>query len=552
MPNPFSGNFSATAALELAGKCHTLSIGDSQSTPVLDYLWYDTWPRACPQMYHYFCVSGANAAQSLTNNFGVATGNGSTVDAGISRTDTGYVHSVLLSSNSAANPTVVLAAANHGLQTGETVTIAGQTGTVDINGSRVVTVISATTFSVPVNCLAGGGTFSATGAATFSVSSNSLGPVRMNRFTADIAANTINNANFIMMPRQIAETPAHTSGQRTSAWPTFASNSSQPWFHGTYMKGKVVLWKDSATLDKFAIYLRRDGMTTNNDNNGTKTQVDVSAATTGPIASGWTDVLADLGTYDSSTNGIANDHDVNIKMVSSSAVYDETGKTLIPLAAIFARCNVSGVIPWNSDNSGCGYDAIGRSGCFVSDWLNYATQAQWQAYFTATVLVPNAVTKVRIMLGHNVNSSTSDVGDGDGAQAEQADGVTTSYWKKRYKAFVARLQAAYLAAFPTGRILFELIVPWRSGQNSFTQAALGAADLNRVIKEIAEETGSSWFSFYDYWNGVAPFYQLHAWTPANGQMLAAALRDGMDRATNYAFSSQGPIQLAGSRNRQWR
>lgn len=548
---PYGNNFSATAALELAGKCHTLSIGDSQSTPVLDYLWYDTWPRVCPQRYHYFCVSGANSAQSLTNNFGVATGNGSTVDAGSSRAETGYVHSVAITSNSAANPTVVTFAANHGYQSGETITIAGQSGTVDINGSRVITVTGATTGTVPVNCLAGGGTG---GTGSINVSSYSLGPVRMNRFTADIAANTINTANFIMMPRQIASTPAHTNGQRTSAWPTFVSNSSQPWFHGTYMKGKVVLWKDSSTLDKFAIYLRRAGHTTNNDNLATKTQVDVSAATTGPIASGWTDVLTDLTTYDSSTNGIVNDHEVAIRMYSSSAVYDETGKTIIPLGAIFARCNSGGAIPWNADNSGCGYDAIGRSGCYVSDWLNYATQAQWQAYFTATVLVPDYRTKIRIMLGHNVNPSGSDVGDGDGSQVEQSGspGIPTSYWKKRYKAFIARLQAAYAAAFPTGALSIELIVPWKSGQNSFMADSTSAAALNTVVKEIAAETGASWFSFYDYFNGSPPFYNLHAWTPYNGQMLAMALRDGMDRATDYQYATSGRVDTSGARNRSWR
>ncbi len=52
---------------------------------------------------------------------------------------------------SVANPTVITAA-SHGLQTGQEVTIAGSTGgTPTINGSRTVTVISANTFSIPVN-----------------------------------------------------------------------------------------------------------------------------------------------------------------------------------------------------------------------------------------------------------------------------------------------------------------------------------------------------------------------------------------------------------------
>lgn len=544
MPTPYSRTFSATAAIELAGKCHTLSIGDSQSTPVLDYLWYDAWPRACPQMYHYFCVSGANASQSLTNNLGYAVGNSSTVDAGIVNTEVGYQHKITITSNSAANPTVVTTAANHGYVTGDTVVIAGQTGTVDINGSRVVTVTGATTYTVPVNCVAGGGTG---GTATISLTSNSLGPTRMHRYVAEMTADTEINTNSIMMPRQIASTPTHNNASRTSPWPTLPANSSQPWYHGSHTKGKIVVWKDSTTFDKFAVHVRRAGHTTNNDNKTTRTQVDVSAASTGPVASGWTDVLADLGTYDSSTNGIANDHEISLRLYSSSAVYAESGKTLIPLGAVFARCDSGGDIPWNSDNSGCGYDAIGRSGACVSNWLTYATQAQWQAYFTATVLVPNAVTKVRIMLGHNVDNTGIDVGDGDGSQTEQSGGLTNAYFKKRYKAFITRLRAAYLAAFPTGRIMFELVIPWRSLQSSFFLLDAGAADLNRVVKEIANETGASWFSFYDYWNGVAPFANLHAWTPENGRMLAAALRDGMDRATNFEYSSQGKFDPGGSR-----
>ena len=61
-------------------------------------------------------------------------------------------------SNSAANPTVVTTATAHGLSTGATVLIANHAGsTPAINGSRVVTVLTPTTFSVPVNVTAGGG-----------------------------------------------------------------------------------------------------------------------------------------------------------------------------------------------------------------------------------------------------------------------------------------------------------------------------------------------------------------------------------------------------------
>ena len=56
---------------------------------------------------------------------------------------------------SQANPTVITSTA-HGLATGDTVLIAGSNSTPTINGSRVVTVINANTFSVAVNVTVAG------------------------------------------------------------------------------------------------------------------------------------------------------------------------------------------------------------------------------------------------------------------------------------------------------------------------------------------------------------------------------------------------------------
>lgn len=60
-----------------------------------------------------------------------------------------------ITSNTLANPTVITSA-NHGLTTGRTITISGSNSTPTINGSRVVTVISTNTFSVPVNVTVAG------------------------------------------------------------------------------------------------------------------------------------------------------------------------------------------------------------------------------------------------------------------------------------------------------------------------------------------------------------------------------------------------------------
>jgi hypothetical protein len=65
--------------------------------------------------------------------------------------------SVNISSSSTANPTVITAAAAHGLLSGDIVTIAGHSSTPDINGEHIITWLSTTTFSIPVNVTSGGG-----------------------------------------------------------------------------------------------------------------------------------------------------------------------------------------------------------------------------------------------------------------------------------------------------------------------------------------------------------------------------------------------------------
>ena len=64
---------------------------------------------------------------------------------------------VPITSNSVANPSVVLTPVPHGLTTGDLVLISGVSGsTPTINGSFAATVIDATHFSVPVNVTVGG------------------------------------------------------------------------------------------------------------------------------------------------------------------------------------------------------------------------------------------------------------------------------------------------------------------------------------------------------------------------------------------------------------
>lgn len=64
--------------------------------------------------------------------------------------DIGVEATILTSS--VANPTVITTAAAHGLSTGDSIHIANHTGsTPDINGTHTVTVLTNTTFTIPVN-----------------------------------------------------------------------------------------------------------------------------------------------------------------------------------------------------------------------------------------------------------------------------------------------------------------------------------------------------------------------------------------------------------------
>lgn len=61
-----------------------------------------------------------------------------------------------ITANSLANPTVVTTPVPHGRTTGDLILISGSNSTPTIDGSRAVTVISATQFSVPVNVTVAG------------------------------------------------------------------------------------------------------------------------------------------------------------------------------------------------------------------------------------------------------------------------------------------------------------------------------------------------------------------------------------------------------------
>jgi hypothetical protein len=103
-------------------------------------------------------VLGGENNVAFSNDSVVAGGKGNNAGGG-SGTITGI---------SQANPTVVTSA-NHGLSTGETITISGSNSTPSINGNRTVTVLTSTTFRVAVNVTTAGnaGSWSTIAAAAY-------------------------------------------------------------------------------------------------------------------------------------------------------------------------------------------------------------------------------------------------------------------------------------------------------------------------------------------------------------------------------------------------
>jgi hypothetical protein len=70
-----------------------------------------------------------------------------------------WLRTIPITSNSQASPTVVTTTVPHGLTSNHVIVISGNSGSnATINGERTVTVISPTTFSIPVNCTTSGGT----------------------------------------------------------------------------------------------------------------------------------------------------------------------------------------------------------------------------------------------------------------------------------------------------------------------------------------------------------------------------------------------------------
>lgn len=104
---------------------------------------------------------------TFTADWDTKTGGANAPDAPVDNANDSQQRVFPIATNSVANPTVVTMQTQHGspilhlLTTGDKVFFSGSNSTPSINGLQTVTVISPTTFSVPVNVTVGGtaGTF---------------------------------------------------------------------------------------------------------------------------------------------------------------------------------------------------------------------------------------------------------------------------------------------------------------------------------------------------------------------------------------------------------
>jgi len=103
-------------------------------------------------------VTGILQDGVVLHTHGAETGTtGNTEATSVDHTTEDAIRAIPITSSSVANPTVITTTVPHGLTTGDSVLIAGHSGsTPDINGEEDVTVTSTTTFTVVQNVTVGG------------------------------------------------------------------------------------------------------------------------------------------------------------------------------------------------------------------------------------------------------------------------------------------------------------------------------------------------------------------------------------------------------------
>lgn len=109
-----------------------------------------------------YSISGKRERGYILHALTTDTADGNTDASSVDNATVPAGLTIPITSSSVANPSVITTPVPHGLTTGDSVVIAGHSGsTPSINGEHTVTVVSTTTFTIPVNVTVGGtgGTF---------------------------------------------------------------------------------------------------------------------------------------------------------------------------------------------------------------------------------------------------------------------------------------------------------------------------------------------------------------------------------------------------------
>jgi hypothetical protein len=341
-------------------------------------------------------------------------------------------------------------------------------------------------------------------------------------YGADIAANDFLGSLCALNQQGVSGAIATTA----FSWP-YCQEHGLPWYHGGHMRASLVYWDLAGMIRKWALDFARVGASFDA---APVFQVDISGsgATNQLENTAWTNAWADADTYNLVGGAnYRNDHEARLRLFASSdAGYNENTLSLLPMSAIFARSDSGGVFTKQTDNSRLGFSCSGRAGSFVSDWLTYATQAQWQNYFSRmAVLQSQAATTRRFtlisMFGHNASGT------------ELTGGAYTTTFRDNWIALLNRQTAAIKAQWSDAQVNHLVICPWRSQESGQNNSDALSRSLHGRVLEVASAVGADWFSFAEL-HGHKPFmYPLHPQSYGAGARLAAQLDKAMSTRTTF-------------------
>lgn len=104
-----------------------------------------------------YVANGPSENGVILHPLGAETAAGDTTASSVDWSADVRARSAVIATSSIANPSIITTTGPHGLTSGQKVVVAGHSGsTPSINGQQTATVISPTTFSIPVNVTGGG------------------------------------------------------------------------------------------------------------------------------------------------------------------------------------------------------------------------------------------------------------------------------------------------------------------------------------------------------------------------------------------------------------